>query len=368
MSNANGFPWVNQKKGPQHPSAPLAPIAYGSHLHQVQCMDCTEVADQQVDSQPECRHPVLFVEKQLVVNSDDFALEFPQFEPTKITPELLIGPRSEAVYTPPESFNLYTINTDPFSAIRELNDIPDAPAASANYIHKLAPGWSFGPYDVKKRANGPMATEPMFHTDSYCAVVDDFGSVDPDDPVAGHGEFIESIVVNFGVPVHPVDLNLEYKTPAGPEPWPFFGDQPSVAAALFDARTRKPKPKVVNLSFGTYPCTPTWIPDLVKAEIDEMLAAGIEVVAAAGNDSHGPADPLFYPAGYDGVRSVGAVGWEPDDNDGTWYIADFSNTRDVSDWAPGVAIVGRIGDDLWQWSGTSFAAPMIAACIAGGSS
>jgi hypothetical protein len=137
---------------------------------------------------------------------------------------------------------------------------------------------------------------------------------------------------------------------------------------------------VVNLSIGTYPCevaeesifSP---PDLLLAELTRLhdqvrdeFELDLTFVAAAGNDEHEPTDPLFYPAGYaetqDFVTSVGALGWSPAAND--WFAADFTNIFDFNVWAPGVAVVSEIDGSAYAWSGTSFAAPHVAACVAAG--
>jgi subtilisin family serine protease len=135
---------------------------------------------------------------------------------------------------------------------------------------------------------------------------------------------------------------------------------------------------VVNLSIGTYPCqigeeifSP---PGLLLDELTRLREEfGVTFVAAAGNDAHEPIDPFVYPAGYaaeagtrDFVTSVGALGWS---EAGRWYAADFTNIFDFNVWAPGVAVVSEIpspGPVAYAWSGTSFAAPHVAACVAAG--
>ena len=132
---------------------------------------------------------------------------------------------------------------------------------------------------------------------------------------------------------------------------------------------------VVNLSIGTYPClvergdifSP---PDLLLDELTRLRNEfDVIFVAAAGNDAHEPTDPLFYPAGYAGdrgtedfVTSVGALGWSPRENG--WLAADFTNIFDFNVWAPGVAVVSEISGSAYAWSGTSFAAPHVTACLA----
>jgi subtilisin family serine protease len=131
---------------------------------------------------------------------------------------------------------------------------------------------------------------------------------------------------------------------------------------------------VVNLSIGTYPClvegeSISSSSDLLLAELTRLSNDfGVTFVAAAGNDAHEPTDPLFYPAGYAEterfVTSVGALGWSPEVDD--WFAADFTNIFDFNVWAPGVAVVSEISGDAYAWSGTSFAAPHVSACVAAG--
>ncbi len=154
---------------------------------------------------------------------------------------------------------------------------------------------------------------------------------------------------------------------------------------------------VVNLSLGGY--TPEGAPpEALATAIQRMLDEGRVVVAAAGNDYEDEArhGVPFYPAALPGVISVGAYDSE------TGEPAVFSNRGDwVRVWAPGVNLVsdfvtawpvepvvgatvpGRLGAtvrDWWleilrrryrrsfrgwaRWSGTSFAAPLVAAEIA----
>ncbi len=122
---------------------------------------------------------------------------------------------------------------------------------------------------------------------------------------------------------------------------------------------------VVNLSFGGY-SERDQPPPLLAAAIAELVSRGVVFVAAAGNDN--TARPLW-PAALPGVIAAGAL-------DGTRKAA-FSNYGGwVDACAPAVDVVstffGGPGDGspdstgfrgYASWSGTSFAAPQVAAAI-----
>lgn len=100
--------------------------------------------------------------------------------------------------------------------------------------------------------------------------------------------------------------------------------------------------------------------------IDDILAEGITVVAAMGNE-YEEGNPVSYPAAYKGVIAVGAV----DEAD---RRAAFSCTGEhISLVAPGVNILSTVPRypsllaarrDYDSWPGTSMAAPHVAAAAA----
>lgn len=116
--------------------------------------------------------------------------------------------------------------------------------------------------------------------------------------------------------------------------------------------------KVINMSLGS--------PDRSELEsraIQDAVAKGVVVVAAAGNEAT-TGNYTEYPASYPGVVSVGAVG--PD-----LKRAPFSNfNSEITLVAPGVDIYStlptRFGKDnpYGYLSGTSMAAPMVAGVAA----
>ncbi len=108
----------------------------------------------------------------------------------------------------------------------------------------------------------------------------------------------------------------------------------------------------INMSFGS-----DNYDHAIAEEINNANARGIVMVAAAGNAGM---DVNRFPGSHQYVINVAAV----DSND---VKADFSNYGSaVSICAPGVNLYGPLsGGDSWGWwSGTSFAAPYVAALAA----
>jgi thermitase len=127
--------------------------------------------------------------------------------------------------------------------------------------------------------------------------------------------------------------------------------------------------QIINLSLGGYTLDDR-PPLLLTAALARLLGTGDRVVvAAAGND--GQHDRPFWPAAYAGTnvpwrRRVIAVAA----HDGR-RISDWSNTGTwITLAAPGADVTSTFVhhegfDDGWAtWSGTSFAAPFVAAAIA----
>lgn len=109
--------------------------------------------------------------------------------------------------------------------------------------------------------------------------------------------------------------------------------------------------KVINISLGGYATS-----SVLGEAIEQALAAGVAVVASAGNDQ---TTQLAWPAAYDGVVSVGAT-------DAAGVQAIFSNSGDsLQLTAPGYAIqtAGLAGTRI-SFSGTSASAPVVSGAIA----
>ena len=125
-----------------------------------------------------------------------------------------------------------------------------------------------------------------------------------------------------------------------------------------------PKADIINLSLGL-----TEDSFVIGDAIRDAVAAGVIVIAAAGNEG---SDAAFYPAYYPEVFGVGSVNHEG-------YRSLFSNFgANVSVMAPGGTdqtsiyydginddILGPVGDDNYAFFiGTSFAAPHVSAVAA----
>jgi len=115
--------------------------------------------------------------------------------------------------------------------------------------------------------------------------------------------------------------------------------------------------QVANLSLGS-----SGDPgETVKAAFDNAEAAGVVIVAAAGNSGNrrGTRDKVIYPARYESCIAVAAT-------DSSDYRAYFSSTGpDVEISAPGVSINSTLlGGGYGYKSGTSMASPHVAGVVA----
>ena len=171
------------------------------------------------------------------------------------------------------------------------------------------------------------------------------------DRQAGHGTFVAGIVLQHapGVVIRPRRVLSSLG----------FTDDLTVAAGL--RALRQERPDVVLLTSGCH--TPDdGCPSILQAEVEALKHS--VVVAAAGNQS---LSRPFWPAALPSVIGVAAV-----DADGA--LAEFSNSGSwVDAAAPGVDVVsshvrmraaGDRGYGFARWSGTSFAAPQVAASAA----
>jgi hypothetical protein len=183
------------------------------------------------------------------------------------------------------------------------------------------------------------------------------------DPVAGHGTFIAGIVEQLapGCTIH-----IQHVVSG-------LGDaiESDVIQKILDLAALPPsdRPDILSLSFGG---TALAMAPALKSAISAAQFAGIVVVASAGNE--GTSVPQ-YPAAYDGVIAVGALGPDgptPWTNYGSWVDACAPGADLVSSFfakfdgpAPRVNTADPDKFEGWAtWSGTSFAGPVVVAAIA----
>lgn len=114
--------------------------------------------------------------------------------------------------------------------------------------------------------------------------------------------------------------------------------------------------KVLNLSFGTSDAL--LVPGMPRPHEDTIAyaaARGCVIVAASGNSGQ---DEIFWPAAFPDVIAIGAV-------DAQGQPADFSTRGDhVALCAPGARILTTSLSSYQYATGTSFAAPFVAAAAA----
>ncbi|WP_231849872.1 S8 family peptidase [Saccharopolyspora erythraea] len=195
---------------------------------------------------------------------------------------------------------------------------------------------------------------PWFRSRPWFESVPEVLDADDDsgqDRQAGHGTFVSGVVLQHAPGA--VIRSRRVLSPLG------FTDDVTVAAGLRSLLDERPD--VVVLTAGCH--TPDDVcPPVLRAEVERFGAA--VVVAAAGN--HSLSRP-FWPAALPSVIAVAATG-------GDGALADFSNSGPwVDAAAPGVDVVssyvrlrpkGVRTYGFARWSGTSFAAPRVAAAAA----
>ncbi len=167
-------------------------------------------------------------------------------------------------------------------------------------------------------------------------------------PQGSHGTSVAALAAGSAAGAHGVApgadvLSIRVTTTDG------TSDAFAVARGIFAAVDAGAK--VVNVSLGGYATS-----SVLGEAVEYALAAGVAVVAAAGNDQ---AAALMWPAAYPGVVSVGAV-------DGAGRQAMFSNSGGgLLLTAPGYAVqtVGE-GSERILFSGTSASAPVVAGAVA----
>lgn len=165
----------------------------------------------------------------------------------------------------------------------------------------------------------------------------------------GHGTFIASLLIGDGS-----EGVLGVAPEASLIPLKAFsekvGDPHTVVRAIY-AAVDEFDCQVVSLSFGQAEDNPE-----MRAAVEYALAAGAVVVAASGN---GASDELSYPAAYEGVLSVSAVGR-------TGKLAgDARHNGSIDLVAPGVGVTGlALSGNTARRSGSSYAVAYVSGAAA----
>jgi hypothetical protein len=196
--------------------------------------------------------------------------------------------------------------------------------------------------------------------------LDDVFDLDSDgylDPVSGHGTFIAGLIRRLA-PDAAITVKQVLSTYGD-------GDETTIAIALekLASEEEPAPPHIVSLSFGGYALDE---PAVLTGAIARLTEKGIVVVASAGNDATSRAP---YPAALGSVVAVAALGRSgpaPFSNHGPWVDA-CAPGMDVPSWffaedGPEQKPVHGYDADRFggwaTWSGTSFAAPVVAATVA----
>ncbi|MGH2559207.1 MAG: S8 family serine peptidase [Thermomicrobiales bacterium] len=162
------------------------------------------------------------------------------------------------------------------------------------------------------------------------------------DEMVGHGTHVAGIVAQIapGATILPITvLNSDG-----------IGDAFYLAGGIYEAVARGAD--VINLSLGS-----THNAIIVEEAIAEALAAGVTVVAAAGNA--GREEPAEYPAAFPLTIGVASTG----DGDRKSEFSNYGPAVTIA--APGEEIVSAVpGGALEAWGGTSMATAFVAGAAA----
>lgn len=131
------------------------------------------------------------------------------------------------------------------------------------------------------------------------------------------------------------------------------GDIAALVSGVQRAVAAQPRPAVLNLSVSTTTDSPA-----LRSAIQSALDADIVVVAAVGN-GYREGNPPTYPAAYEGVVGVGAIG----PTGQRWDASQVGPYVDLVAPGDGVLTAARIAGHV-AGSGTSFAAPFVAGTAA----
>ena len=250
--------------------------------------------------------------------------------------------------------NIPTLGSETLAAISGQDALRDLGLAQAHQVTRGA-GIVVAVVDTGVDATHPFL-QGVLHASGF-----DFVDFDPDpsdarnfvdddndglvDEQFGHGTFVASLI--HAVAPEAEILAVRALDAEG------IGTASSVALGIIYAVDQGAH--VINVSVDI-----PFDPEVVKQAVDYAADRGVLVVAAAGND--GTADVIF-PARYGDALAVSAVG--PGN-----IVPTFANHGSAVDLVgPGVDVVGAVPLSLnatgtARWSGTSFAAPVVAGAAA----
>lgn len=184
---------------------------------------------------------------------------------------------------------------------------------------------------------------------------------------AGHGTFVAGIIRCVAPRA---DIEVEGALPNGGAVY-----ESELCEELREALRDRDDPQLISVSAGTYTLNNLGLLGFEILAETHGLTDGTKglIVAAAGNDG---TDDRFYPAAFDWVVAVGAVEQSGD-------VCDFSNYgKWVDVWARGRDLINAFPEGTYtcyeppnkgqvrnfkhlaQWSGTSFATPIVTGAIA----
>jgi len=195
---------------------------------------------------------------------------------------------------------------------------------------------------------------------------DTIGSGNGLDDCVGHGTAVASIIAARPLPavefhgIAPAATILSIRVGDRVQTENGFtgeGDVAALVSGIQKAVAASPRPRVINLSISTTERNPA-----LAAAIQAALDADIVVVAAVGN-AHDPspdaADPVPYPAAFDGVVGVGGIG----EQGARQAQSQVGAYVDLVAPGEGVLTAARVAGHQTQ-TGTSFAAPFVAGTAA----
>ncbi|GGL18963.1 S8 family peptidase [Planomonospora parontospora] len=168
------------------------------------------------------------------------------------------------------------------------------------------------------------------------------------DAQAGHGTFVAGLVLRSapGARLRPLQV-LDGRG---------VGDEAGLLRAL--ARLRDDPPQVLNLSFGCHTFDDRPSP-LVEAALGGL--AGTAVVACAGNTA---SDRPFWPAALPEVVAVGALDAAEEDRAPFSAYGPWVDACARGEWLTSAFLEYGAFRGYARWSGTSFAAAVVAGAVA----